>query len=158
MTTHPGDRIEIDEAPNLRNVGGWTTADGRRVRSGQVYRSAELNHLHAADLAAFGRLGIGVVYDLRTAAEIAAEPDSLPPGTQSVVRDGLADSADTAPAALQRIVTDPAYAEQVLSHGRAEQIFATAYRQIVALPSAIAAYHDLSAGLADPARRPALFH
>ena len=53
----PGQRIDIPTAPNLRDLGGYPAAGGRRVRTGQLYRSAELNHLQGEDLAAFAGSG-----------------------------------------------------------------------------------------------------
>ena len=35
----PGQSLGIRSVPNLRDVGGYATADGRVVRTGLVYRS-----------------------------------------------------------------------------------------------------------------------
>ena len=35
--------VRVDNVPNLRDLGGWKTTDGRRVRQGMVYRSAGWN-------------------------------------------------------------------------------------------------------------------
>lgn len=53
---------------NVRDIGGWPTADGRRVRYGKLYRGGELNGLHVADnadLTALKQLGIAAEIDLR---------------------------------------------------------------------------------------------
>jgi protein-tyrosine phosphatase len=85
--SRPGRRIDIPSVPNLRDLGGYATATGGRVRSGQLYRSTELNHLQGEDLERVGALGIRLVFDLRTAAERAAQPDVVPEGTEQVVGD-----------------------------------------------------------------------
>lgn len=36
--------MSVKGVPNFRDLGGWKTADGRRVRQGLVYRSQGLNH------------------------------------------------------------------------------------------------------------------
>ena len=36
--------ILVPDVANMRDIGGWHTADGRRVRYGRLYRSAEFNH------------------------------------------------------------------------------------------------------------------
>lgn len=36
--------MKIDGIPNFRDIGGWKTSDGKRVRQGLVYRSQGLNH------------------------------------------------------------------------------------------------------------------
>ena len=78
----PGQSIAIASVPNLRDLGGWPTRDGRRVRAGLLYRSTALDRLAGADMAAFAALGIRSVYDLRTEAERTVQPDQLPPGTE----------------------------------------------------------------------------
>jgi protein-tyrosine phosphatase len=65
--------------PNLRDVGGYRTTDGRWVRMGVVYRSQALS-LSPADLAVVDTLGVTADYDLRTTAEIAESPDVVPAG------------------------------------------------------------------------------
>lgn len=87
--TEPGVLIELASVPNLRDVGGYATRDGGRVRTGVMYRSTELGRLADEDMAAFGRLGIRTVFDLRTAGEREAAPDRLPGGTRLVVCDVL---------------------------------------------------------------------
>ena len=64
----PGQSIAIASVPNLRDLGGWPTRTGGRVRWGLVYRSTALSHLAEEDMAAFAALGIRSVYDLRTEA------------------------------------------------------------------------------------------
>jgi len=62
-------------APNFRDVGNQRTADGRLLRAGRVYRSEVLHRLHDDDMAAVSACGIGLVMDLRSAAESAALPN-----------------------------------------------------------------------------------
>ena len=37
--------ISVDGSVNLRDFGGYSTADGGRVRPGRLYRSGSLAHL-----------------------------------------------------------------------------------------------------------------
>ena len=162
MTTteafRPGRRIDIPLLPNLRDIGGYATASGARVRTGQLYRSTELNHLQGEDLERFAALGIRVVFDLRTEPERTAEPDVVPEGTKQVVCDVLKDSQGAPPALLGKVISDPAFAEQMLGGGKAVKIFEGAYREIVSLPSAQSAYREYFSMIAHDAHRPALFH
>ena len=150
-------RIAIATAPNLRDLGGWPTADGGRTRSGAVYRSAELSRLHGEDLAAFVGLDVGTVFDLRTAAEVAQQPDALPEDIRYVTLDVLADAEHAAPAELQRIFEDPAQASEYLRQGQAERYFESAYRGFVTLPSATHAYAALFDAIAT-SDSPVLYH
>ena len=56
---------------NFRDLGGATTADGRRVRTGRVYRSDALHRMTAADVDALRALGLVTVIDLRAPDEVA---------------------------------------------------------------------------------------
>jgi protein-tyrosine phosphatase len=154
----PGQSIAIASVPNLRDLGGWPTRDGGRVRAGLLYRSTELDKLAGADLATFTALGIRSVYDLRTEAERSVQPDRLPPGTEYVVVDVLKGSADAAPAQLFKVLADPKAAEEMLGGGKGLALFESGYREIFRLPGARAAYHRLFSDLTHEAHRPALFH
>jgi len=154
----PGRRIDIPSVPNLRDIGGYATADGGRVRLGQLYRSTELDRLQGDDLEAFAAIGIRTVFDLRTAAERQAEPDVVPSGTDQVVCDVLEDSSSAAPAQLLKVLSDPSLAEQLLGHGNAIKLFEKGYREIVHLPSALSSCHRFFTRIVSDAHRPALFH
>ncbi|WP_229399446.1 tyrosine-protein phosphatase [Micromonospora okii] len=58
---------------NFRDVGGLTGHDGRRVRTGRLYRSDSLHRITEADEAAFTALGIRTVIDLRRPSEVARD-------------------------------------------------------------------------------------
>jgi protein-tyrosine phosphatase len=73
----PGRIINVEGVFNFRDIGGYHTADGRRVRTGLVYRSGALNKLNEAGLAKLNELGIKLVCDLRTDQEQVAAPDKL---------------------------------------------------------------------------------
>ncbi|MGC4896406.1 tyrosine-protein phosphatase [Micromonospora sp. DT31] len=55
---------------NFRDVGGYTTRDGRTVRRGRLYRSDSLHRVAETDRAAFTALGIRTVIDLRRPTEV----------------------------------------------------------------------------------------
>ncbi len=155
-STSPG--IEIATVPNLRDLGGWQTREGGRVRSRLLYRSTELNKLQGDDEVIFAGLGIRSIYDLRTEEERDDQPDRVPPGTKYIVVDVLKDSADAAPAQLLRVTSDPKSAEEMLGGGKAVSLFESAYRKSVSLSSALAAYKRLFSDLSREEHRPALFH
>jgi protein-tyrosine phosphatase len=70
--------VPLQGGTNFRDLGGYRTADGGRVRWGLVFRSGALHRLTPADLAALGRLGLRVVYDLRGDEERDRAPSVLP--------------------------------------------------------------------------------
>jgi protein-tyrosine phosphatase len=154
----PGENIPVASVPNLRDLGGWPTRDGGRVRRGLLYRSAQLDKLQDGDLPAFEKLGIRSVYDLRTERERAAQPDRVPEGAEHIVVDVLADSSDAAPAQLVKVLDDPQAATELLGGDKAIEMFQQGYRDIVSVSSALAGYSFFLSDLARAERRPALFH
>ncbi|MBL8059010.1 MAG: tyrosine-protein phosphatase, partial [Anaerolineales bacterium] len=73
-------RLALPGAVNLRDIGGYATTDGRRVRWGRVWRSGSLAGLDEPALARLAELGLRTVCDLRTPQEAARYPDRLPAG------------------------------------------------------------------------------
>lgn len=70
--------IALEGCSNLRDLGGYRTADGRRLRMGQVFRGPSLANLTDAGLAQFAALGIRTVCDLRGVQESGRAPSRLP--------------------------------------------------------------------------------
>lgn len=93
MPTEPDDEealprvLALQGCSNLRDLGGYRAADGRRVRYGLVFRSASLAGLTETDMPVFGATGIRTVCDLRGENEAARAPSRLPAaGAPEVVR------------------------------------------------------------------------
>jgi protein-tyrosine phosphatase len=94
--------IPLQSASNLRDLGGWPTADGRAVRTGLVFRAPALRGLNPEDAAAIQALGLRTVCDFRGAREHQRRPveiagaasHSLP--IEPLIGAGLGDIAHTA--------------------------------------------------------------
>lgn len=56
---------------NFRDIGGYSSRDGRRVKWGCYYRAGRQDRMTGADLARFEQLGIRTQIDLRGPGEIA---------------------------------------------------------------------------------------
>ena len=64
--------VELQGCFNFRDLGDYRTLDGRRMRSGQVFRADGLHYLTDADLDHLrAGIGLGAVIDLRASDEIA---------------------------------------------------------------------------------------
>lgn len=72
----PQRHIALDGVHNLRDMGGYLTEDGQRVRWGVLYRSSQLSDISATDRSKLEGLGIRTVCDLRNAREreLRADP------------------------------------------------------------------------------------
>lgn len=64
----------LQGARNFRDLGGYRTAEGLRIRWGAVYRSGSLTYLTDAGRSQLSALGIRAVCDLRSVAERSREP------------------------------------------------------------------------------------
>src|SRR5262249_30386831 len=66
--------IDLTGCLNFRDLGGYPTADGRRVRWRQVFRSDALHHLTGDDVQRLrDELRLGEVIDLRSSSELQSE-------------------------------------------------------------------------------------
>lgn len=156
----PGSAVPLAGVPNLRDLGGWTTASGKQVSRSHVFRSTELHRLTGNAQMTFDHLGITTVYDLRTAAERTASPDPDLDGVTEVHLDVLADSTTAIPANLAALRDKSAVhlVADALGGGRAKHLMVDTYRQIVSSQSALGAYRLLFEGLAADQQTPSLFH
>jgi protein-tyrosine phosphatase len=66
--------IELDNAVNVRDVGGLPVDGGSRTRQGQLVRSDNLQDLSPADVTRLvDEIGVTTVVDLRSASEVESE-------------------------------------------------------------------------------------
>ncbi len=81
------DKIErllpMEGAYNARDLGGYKTINGKKVKWGKVFRSGDLHKLTSEDLTYLSEIPLKTFIDFRDASEISAAPDKKP---ESVVR------------------------------------------------------------------------
>jgi len=152
VTTGPAADVErlvmLQGGTNFRDLGGYRTVDGGRVRWRVVFRSAALHRLTADDLATLVRLGLRVVYDLRGDDERDRAPSVLP----DRVRRELLPIGGTA--AKTRELTD------LVVEGKLGDVPPDFLVRVYEAMAEVAAptFGQLLTGLADPDGVPALFH
>ena len=67
-------QIELDGCVNFRDLGGYPTLDGRRLRWRRIFRSDALHELSPSDVKRLrGELALSDILDLRSSGELAAE-------------------------------------------------------------------------------------
>lgn len=69
-------QVEMDAVNNFRDLGAYTTVDGRKLKLGRLYRSANFSHATKNDVRFIvGTLGIRDIVDFRSIEEIELEPE-----------------------------------------------------------------------------------
>jgi protein-tyrosine phosphatase len=76
MTRH----IRLEGVENFRDYGDYAAAAGRRLKPGQLYRSASHGRATADDLARIEALNLAVIVDLRRPGERERDPARRPAG------------------------------------------------------------------------------
>ncbi|WP_282691736.1 tyrosine-protein phosphatase [Streptomyces sp. CC208A] len=150
--------LPLQGAVNVRDLGGYPTYDGERVRYGRVHRGDHLGKLTDADVTALGGLGLARAIDFRIPSEVAFDgADRLPAGVASVSRPvtdhGLF-------AQLMTVIgsRDPVRQEEMLGNGRAAAFMTEVYRSFVTDAANRAAFGQTLRELAEPGSGPVLYH
>jgi len=142
--------LPVDGVTNLRDLGGYETADGRRVRWGSLYRSANLGRVTADGLVALRQLGIRMVCDFRTEPESTKLPNLFPDTPQIAYLRLPIQHGEHEPTAVFERIRNGDY------HWISEQFMLDGYIEgIDRYPHVWARF---ACELARPAERPALFH
>ncbi|RSS54615.1 tyrosine-protein phosphatase, partial [Streptomyces sp. WAC07061] len=155
--TAPGRVLSVPGLVNARDLGGYTTYDGKTTKWATVYRTETLSKLTPEGVNAVGALGLGKVVDLRTTPEISADgTDRLPAGVTAVAHP----VDDTSLFAFIGGVVrskDPVYQQAQLGNGAAEARMTALYKGFVTNPANRA---QLGAAIKDVAgsTRPIAFH
>ncbi|MDR1170132.1 MAG: tyrosine-protein phosphatase [Prevotellaceae bacterium] len=85
----------LDGAPNFRDLGGYSSANGRRTVWRKVFRSQMLAQLSDRDVERLKELGVRTVIDFRDDDEVMKEPSRLPESVRVVRLPIVVGSNDT---------------------------------------------------------------
>ena len=77
--------VRVEGAVNMRDLGGYSTADGKHVKWNMLYRSADISKLTDADLDTLKQRNISYVVDLRGTKESQTAPDRLNSNTNYIL-------------------------------------------------------------------------
>ena len=142
--------IPLERASNLRDLGGWPTRDGRRVRAGLIFRAPALLGLSAADRDTIAALGIRTAVDFRGVQERENNPVVLA-GIQPVPQ-----PIEPSVGASLRDIVLTGQASGHVSPQDMMDLLTQAYRAYAL--SSFPQYRAMFAMLADDARLPLMFH
>lgn len=80
FTAYPNNRvISFEGVHNFRDMGGYKTSDGRKVKYGLFFRSGELAGMTEQDMSLFQTLNIRTIFDYRDDFEAEQRPTPLLP-------------------------------------------------------------------------------
>jgi protein-tyrosine phosphatase len=91
--------IRLEGGCNFRQISGYSTHDGRRIRSGALFRSGVLAYFSPPDHLRLSALGIRTIVDLRSSDERRREPTCWCDDEATT----LSVDDETAPASLLRM-------------------------------------------------------
>jgi protein-tyrosine phosphatase len=141
---------------NFRDVGGCATRDGRRVRTGRLFRSGHLGGASDEDLARLAELGIRTVIDFRGPQDEDADGGGRLPDGARLVRIPMSDPATGGDIRGLLYRSDAAGLERILGGGGAERMMCQAAAGLVT--ERCAEFGALLRGLAALHPLPALMH
>ncbi|UQX03953.1 tyrosine-protein phosphatase [Streptomyces sp. RerS4] len=131
LPARPEPEPELIGVRNFRDVGGLPTIDGRRVRSGRLFRSGHLAHATETGAEFLGSLGLHTVFDFRSHADHAVEGlDVALPGVRNV-NIPMSDPADGRDFWKLVHEGDLAQLRELLGDGKAAARMTASYRKIV---------------------------
>jgi protein-tyrosine phosphatase len=135
-------RIPFEAVTNFRDLGGYRTRSGQRVRWGRVFRSDALHGMTEADLATYNDLGLRAVYDLRGEVEVAEQPNPMPSRSLPIL---TRPAGDGTPTGFEGTTTDDG-----------ERVLAAIY--IGSIDHSAVRIGELFSALTEPDGLPAVFH
>ena len=109
--------LPLEGGRNFRDMGGYTTADGKSVKWGHVFRSGAMHELTPADYDYLSSVGIQVVCDYRANDERENEPTRWGAGDiEYVTRDYVSTDSSSA---LMETFQDPELTPEKMAMGMA---------------------------------------
>ncbi|TYP72039.1 tyrosine-protein phosphatase [Paenibacillus methanolicus] len=131
---------------NFRDMGGYETADGRKVKHGLFFRSAELTGMTEQDKALFASLGIRTIIDYRSDNEAEQKPSPALEGAANVRVPAIKHDVQ---ADMRELIKDDYFSKMTLE---------TFTRMYTEMAIGNPAYKQLFEAIADPGRRGVLHH
>lgn len=96
--------IGLQGQPNFRDIGGYETRDGRKVRTGSIYRSGELPRLTDEDMEKLRALGVKTVVNFLTPEEVEYRgKNRLSEGVREIILPITGEIADVPDAPAQLV-------------------------------------------------------
>lgn len=122
-------QLNLHNAENVRDMGGYQNRFGRTIRSKKLIRSADLSQLSKEDQEFLYQYGVRKIIDFRSKEEREAKPDATPCGITNYFLPVFDTSASP-----QGLMT------QLQQNKTADEIMIDLYRNFITSPQAHATY------------------
>ena len=142
---HPDRHLALEGAYNVRDLGGYETADGRRTRWQTFLRADGMHRLTPADQDRLVDYGVRTVIDLRRTAEVEHEPNVFA-------------ASDRVSYLRHNVTGDDWQSDESDSIPGLDQAQRMARNYVRSLEQRKEPYRDALADLAEPGALPAIFH
>jgi protein-tyrosine phosphatase len=150
----------FDEVLNFREMGGLPSADGRRIRSGLLYRSGHWSQATDADVETLADYDLATVVDFRADIDRAGDggPNRLPDGVDYLQME-MTDSSGRGHEIRSVLMSgDQQLIESRFGDGRAETFARDGVIEMALDPEKQEVFARFLDVVADGDRRPVMFH
>lgn len=131
MQTHIK-RLPLKKLFNTRDLGGFATEDGRKIKKGKLIRSGKLSKIPPQTVEELKKLGVTTVVDLRIFTEIEQAPDVLWEGVKYVHQPLLCTATPGITRDKSMRITMMKEARRIKSEfGTADNYMAATYRSVL---------------------------
>ncbi len=160
MTDYEMPPSPFESVLNFREMGGLPTADGRRIRSGVLYRSGHWSQATDDDVARLGDYGLAAVVDFRTEIDRRGDggPNRLPDGPEYLQLEMIDTSGRGHEIRSVLMSGDQALIDERFGDGKAEAFATDGVVDMALDPEKQAVFGRFLDVVADRANRPVLFH
>lgn len=141
--------LPITGGYNIRDLGGYIGAAGKRIVWGKFFRADDLAHLSDEDLAYLSSIPLVTVFDFRTQREVDDAPDKLPSTIRNIIHRPLS-PGNVSPAEIQH--------GQFSAYDDTDEFMHIVYRELVSNENINAVYREFFKYLKNENDLPLLFH
>ncbi len=158
--------IQLEQAINIRDMGGYKTDDGRLVKWGLLYRGDQLSKLEPEDIRLLEQIGLTTIVDYRSAHECALNPNKVVASVRQMFFCDPKSSFSEAAANAIDLHSENVKLVTSLENGEVESKYVNgsgkkvilSYRELVTSEAARDAYGRFLKACANPANAPLLHH
>lgn len=157
--------LRFDGLNNFRDLGGYTGADGRRVKWRTLFRSDHFAAVSEADLQHLQQLGIQTLFDFRSPAEQKQYPNLFHPAAVVELNPMSAQAEEAAQAGHGKSLEEENRYLVARAAAFDDDAFlpenspiAGLYRQLVSAPDSQAAYRSMLQQMLQPETAPLVMH